>query len=656
MQFIAEFQDIDISKLRLYLDTCSQSFEDSQLYSGAKKEKFIDLALRMSKFRSIIDPVLFNIADDLLFKLTESNDLNAFTLVRNDITHIKYEPGGFFKEHRDYLSLRSNIIEEYTLLICVTPPDLANNTVGGETRIHVNCDYIHTSQSTIRSGCGLLFRKDLIHEGLILKSGSKEIVSLNIWVTRKQTMNDGILFVTFPETEVNDNIDPIIDAVYGQSYVLSINQILKYPNSILTNYYHFSSGFNNDKIVKYQCNKATYQQFGVIFKALLGMYLSLGEYKDHASILDFFGFGPETLLIDFIGDGKIKSELPELENYPETQEDDPQIFLGLGDCCCNKCGRSKLVTNLYNCIKCKQVQYCSRKCQTVHWNQCHRYECGTQKKIVNEPDFIICPSEERTMMVSQLTTELKRSYIRFRIVFAEGTATFGGEMLGTDPVHLKMAPVWVSIGDYDNIYLQWILMSTGISSDKYIPITDIFADPESSKIYNQALIKGNYPVKLITEDEDEDVDEKEDSETQGLIKCDSYELKIKFNLQVAKSDNINMTCLINSILGDNGEKPRIIPLNAILLPNEGKALYQNKFFHVDQNNKTCFTAQEAELMCKYIEDSDFINRVKGQLNNINFQLPQLMQSNEGDFCNESVYGTFNFIQVTGIVCPERYIS
>ena len=59
--------------------------------------------------------------------------LNSFTLVPNDVTHIIYEEGGFFKPHSDYLSVTSNCVEEYTMLVCVTPPDATPPTAGGAT-------------------------------------------------------------------------------------------------------------------------------------------------------------------------------------------------------------------------------------------------------------------------------------------------------------------------------------------------------------------------------------------------------------------------------------------------------------------------------------------------------------------------------------------
>lgn len=95
---------------------------------------------------------------------------HKYTLRRNDITHIKYEEGGFFKRHRDYLSTTSNLIEEYTLILCVTPENSSETSVdGGNTAIYT----FGGSKifDTTTPGCGVLFRKDLEHEGLELKRG-----------------------------------------------------------------------------------------------------------------------------------------------------------------------------------------------------------------------------------------------------------------------------------------------------------------------------------------------------------------------------------------------------------------------------------------------------------------------------------------------------
>jgi hypothetical protein len=125
------------------------------------------------------------------------------------VTHIKYEEGGFFKRHRDYLSTTSNLIEEYTLLLCVTPQGAddddavknkeggsVNSVVGGETIIHTYGGA--TAYDTTTTGSGILFRKDLEHEGAELISGEKHIITANIWAMRKEQSKQ-VLLVTFPQ-------------------------------------------------------------------------------------------------------------------------------------------------------------------------------------------------------------------------------------------------------------------------------------------------------------------------------------------------------------------------------------------------------------------------------------------------------------------------
>ena len=161
--------------------------------------------LRKSVFRPIKDAKLFNLVDNVISGLNEDDDSYRYTLRRNDITHIKYERGGFFKRHRDYLSTTSNLVEEFTLVLCVTPADQAasDQVSGGDTTIHA----FGTSKTfdTTTTGCGILFRKDLEHEGMELKSGEKHIITANIWATRKEDeQSKQVLLVTFPTAEESE--------------------------------------------------------------------------------------------------------------------------------------------------------------------------------------------------------------------------------------------------------------------------------------------------------------------------------------------------------------------------------------------------------------------------------------------------------------------
>ncbi len=130
-------------------------------------------------FRSITDAKLFDLVDSIISRVNQDDTSYTYSLRRNDVTHIKYETGGFFKRHRDYLSTTSNLIEEFTLLLCVTPDILyKQGVIGGNTTIHL----FGTSKEfdTTTPGSGIIFRKDLEHEGMVLKRGEKHIITVNL--------------------------------------------------------------------------------------------------------------------------------------------------------------------------------------------------------------------------------------------------------------------------------------------------------------------------------------------------------------------------------------------------------------------------------------------------------------------------------------------
>ena len=121
---------------------------------------------------------------------------STYSLILSSVTyplgfythHITYHRG-FFKRHRDFLSTTSNLLEEFTLLLCVTPADEAGDAEGGDTSIYF-FDGVKSFDTTA-TGSGILFRKDLEHEGMELVKGQKHIITANIWATRKESSKQG---------------------------------------------------------------------------------------------------------------------------------------------------------------------------------------------------------------------------------------------------------------------------------------------------------------------------------------------------------------------------------------------------------------------------------------------------------------------------------
>ena len=148
---------VTLDPILAYLKECDQDFLSSQLYNSVEEKKFEDSSQRLSEYRAIVDNKLFLMCDDVVRNISDHDDNGmTYTLVRNDATHIRYATGGFFKTHEDYLSLTSNHIEEFTLAICVTPAEIADQTKGGRTIIHFG-ESTTSYDATTTPGKALLF-------------------------------------------------------------------------------------------------------------------------------------------------------------------------------------------------------------------------------------------------------------------------------------------------------------------------------------------------------------------------------------------------------------------------------------------------------------------------------------------------------------------
>lgn len=174
MQFVREFTGLPTEELASLVAGATEPFLPSELYEVASATKIHDPERRVSEFRLLRDPRLFDACDKLVEVLTEKDEYNSYVLIRNDATHIRYGPGGFFKGHKDFLSLTSNCIEEYTLIVSLQPSGTGEPLQGGLTRVVINSNLILESSATVTPGSALLLRKDLFHEGLAACDSGRE--------------------------------------------------------------------------------------------------------------------------------------------------------------------------------------------------------------------------------------------------------------------------------------------------------------------------------------------------------------------------------------------------------------------------------------------------------------------------------------------------
>lgn len=278
MQFVKEFGIINKTlqdNIKNFVNADKEKFEPSMVYNRKDDKKLIKPEIRKSSFKLLKDKKLFKMFKQLIGKINKKDEFMDFIVWENDITYIKYQEGGYFKKHKDYLSLTSNIVQEYTLIMC-----LEGGCDGGETILHFNKFFNYPSKSTITPGHILIFRKDIDHEGNIIKKGSKEILTLNLWGVKK---NSGIVIIRFNKPE-------------KRTHVISQTNILSKHNNLLKSFLWFGKNGKNENVF-YHEKKFTYDQFSIVAKVYNDHTLSYDEYQKAQKILDFYGFDVSKMLL-----------------------------------------------------------------------------------------------------------------------------------------------------------------------------------------------------------------------------------------------------------------------------------------------------------------------------------------------------------------------
>lgn len=593
MQFIHEFaaDESIIVKINSILKANQQEFEPSQVYNSVNDIKLVKPELRLSEFRTIIDKELFKLASDILntaTNITTNTTTNTttrspkFVIFENDIMHIKYKPGGYFKEHEDYLSITSNFIEEYSLLICVNGTNNINggdiegsrgDDIGGRTLLKINDKFTYKSSASCTQNMCLLFRKDIQHEGELLKAGIKEILTFNVWKINPEVSQ--ILQVSFPEdgTLVNKIIN------------IDVNAILNHPSGDLLKKFLSSQvgGPKNTTIVEYK-SQETYEEFSIIADIYAGNVLSYHDIEAKSNIIDYYLFDRNHLLIKHVS-----NIVPE----------------------------------------------------------------GIKQNFVVTDDFIVFGNQLDYLAYLDYTKTNMLPFIPFKIIYAEGSLSYGGGMSGDDPTMIKMTPVFASFSENNNIMFIQNIMGRDLElGDPYN-----YCDVDYAK-YSELLISGHDKVfenmkdgELFQQHTDNEFGHEEFPNIKNLIldMDDSYRFEGKisyFNLE-AKIDTETTKKFISN--------PNCIYKN-------------NKHYHEACANENVFALQlitardslhvfakstsidNPKLICDKVNEIKLYDEIKNQLNNIMIPNAQRAKSSQSeDYCNENVYGNFNLITVYGFL-------
>lgn len=254
----------------------------SLLYDTHDKSKIYNLERRSSAFRLFSDHELFKDCDALVDLLSEHDPSFTYTLRHNDVTHIHYEKDDFFEAHSDYLSLTSNHVQEFTLIMCL---DATCGGKGGETRFTLNPFCSMSSSASVTPLHMVLFRKDITHEGVILKEGTKDIITLNLW--GMPSSSPKTLVISFPPEEEQT------------FYAIPWSLVERFPHCFFIGWAAFTDKKDDEQVLlDYRCTVASYEEMKIVVGILHGTHLEMDTYMLHAELVKFFGFVNADLLLE----------------------------------------------------------------------------------------------------------------------------------------------------------------------------------------------------------------------------------------------------------------------------------------------------------------------------------------------------------------------
>ena len=694
-------------------------FEPSLIYVTKTKEKYEDATKRSSFFRELKDDGIWKLCENVVRHISESDAKMDYALVRNDATHLKYQPGGFFKTHQDYLSFTSNCVEEYTLLIAVNSAEAAATVVGGATRIYFNAgdkkqhdsgsimnyfkpEVVTAAYDVTAPGTALLFRKDLDHEGELVKAGEKQLLSLNLLGYRRRESSQVLLLQCThreatattasssssaaaagaePDSKrarlIATATEPTIKAIFVDELCGMLCARVDFANSAAER-----AGESPPSIIEFRCPaEFSLAAVDTVFKILRRMHVTAADVEEHAAAIDYFGpFDRASLLVDLA--------------VPPSEA--PTGSAAAGD---SSAAASDAAIGRGGSAAASAPTAAS---------------AAADDDEGQNDDVICCDSEARTKAVALVAARLGMPYVPFRMVFAEGTMAVGGEASFDKPfTTVEVQPVWTSIGDYDNIFSMTNLEASYIAPDRYSmeelhkseiedvhdrspnadtpigakvnPDVSAFGDDGETIQHNAfrlmvgSMVGMNVPKCLISshalskeliklpggddfldgrnDDEDDDDDDDDDAAMGGAANemrapvdyATESRTQTKPNCQsvvdaIAAAD-ATITSLRSKKDGANDEGGADDSSSS----SSKKKPPLMSLFHRDSHGKTCFSAEEAEAASEHIAAMYLDRRVEACIQHQRFELPQQSGYVSAQFCNESVQGSLNLLEITGVV-------
>ena len=564
MDTIKEFDNLNddiFNQIKECIGKLDLTFQHSLLYDSAAKEKLLDKSKRKSEFALIKEKTLFDLFDQLVDEVNRKVKESNFQLVKNDVMYIRYKEGDFFEPHTDFLTYKTNMFKEHTMILC-----LDADCVGGETVFHINPYFKHKCSNTIEPGKSVVFRKDFYHEGSMIKSGHKHILVVNLLEINEKV--EGCLAIKFRD----ETHDPLI---------IPISNVFAFPNKLQKHIDRTSK----DKIHIYEC-EYEYDVMKVIYHILMRHHITMEDYSKAIFLINELNIRFENMIVDAeymnLDSDNVESIESETDNEANSSLDDSSL---------DEDEKEEILSKIKN-------------------------KSSHVKKIKNKEQILLfSDKDEMDFYYQTIIKPQKLNYIPFMLVFAEGQSC---------------------VDDCGIEIIKSVIMET-IGEMEYLGTASKLHSMNSFREENNYSEDKGCDVMYFDEDDD-----CLQGDEQNLLQTHFYDFKVfmgskyftdteLFNY-LNKKNEVTPGCNYENIMDDydfeNGEELEFITIDK-------------------KSGRFGFNEKQLEYIKEYWPSVK--KKIENKLSNAEINFPQILShSDSGSLCNETFYGEFTLVRISGL--------
>jgi hypothetical protein len=278
-------------------------YSKSQVLNTKTKENETNENIRKSERAVTKNKKVFDWLDEnIIGELNSKHTKNKFHIVRDELDVIKYAKNDYFAAHQDFVKFHCKYLKCATILIC-----LHADCEGGITKLYFPDDEKNIKETKTTGGC-LMLRNEVYHSGEKLKSGTKIILKVNIFITPLHIYDQKI---------VNDNFIVIGFNKDNRIFIIPNNIVDKFKNSFITLCKSDVIIPMHEKIIV----DVEYDAFEKVYEILFDPKKRLDASRETINLLDKYGFVDNMMyLVDELMHKKKMSEMQKINDFIENKQ------------------------------------------------------------------------------------------------------------------------------------------------------------------------------------------------------------------------------------------------------------------------------------------------------------------------------------------------